>query len=275
MDSVIQLYPVTNQKLPLKNLYLQQNLLDQYSTKDNAFVYTNFIVSLDGRIAVPRSKGEGMKVPENIANPRDWRLFQELAVQADILITSGRYLRDYSKDDTQEILQVYDNPDFADLKEWRQMKGFRPLPDLAVISHRLDFPIPKVLQQADRTVHIITSESADQDRRVEFQEGMGNVIIAGKEQIEGQQMVDQLSKLGYRTIYSTAGPKILHLLLSANVLDRLYLTYANRIVGGDPFSSIHEGDLLEPAVDFNLRSLYFDPSGLDGFGQLFACYDRA
>jgi riboflavin biosynthesis pyrimidine reductase len=143
-----------------------------------------------------------------------------------------------------------------------------------VISHRLDFPIPEVLTQANRTTYIITSESADQDRRKEFQEGMGNVIIAGKEQIEGQEMVDQLSKLGYRTIYSTAGPKILHLLLSANILDRLYLTYANRIVGGDPFSSIHEGDLLKPAVDFQLASLFFDPSGLEGLGQLFACYDR-
>jgi hypothetical protein len=62
--------------------------------------------------------------------------------------------------------------------------------------------------------------------------------------------------------------------LESDVLDRLYLTFANRILGGNPFSSIIEGPLFDPARDFSLRTLYFDPHGLDGNGQLFACFDR-
>ena len=60
-----------------------------------------------------------MMVPKNIVNDRDWRLYQELAAQADLIISSGRYLRDWADDRAQEILQV-DNPEFADLKTWRQ-----------------------------------------------------------------------------------------------------------------------------------------------------------
>ena len=86
-------------------------------------------------------------------------------------------------------------------------------------------------------------------------------------------MVQQLTALGYQTIYSAAGPKILHLLLSGGVLDRLYLTHANRILGGNPYSSIVEGGLLKTAVHLTTHTLYHDPHGLDGLGQLFAAYD--
>jgi len=43
-------------------------------------------------------------VPRAIANERDWRLFQELSAQADIFLTSGRYLREWAKGQAQEIL---------------------------------------------------------------------------------------------------------------------------------------------------------------------------
>jgi riboflavin biosynthesis pyrimidine reductase len=80
--------------------------------------------------------------------------------------------------------------------------------------------------------------------------------------------------LGYRTIYSAAGPKVLHLLLEGGVLDRLYLTIANRLLGGKPYASIVDGELLEPAVDMQLNTVYYDPYGLGGLGQLFVSYNR-
>jgi hypothetical protein len=58
-------------------------------------------------------------------------------------------------------------------------------------------------------------------------------------------------------------------------LDRLYLTLANRLLGGDPFSSIVEGPLLAPAVGMRLHTAYLDAAGLEGLGQLFLSYQRA
>src|SRR5690606_6878447 len=110
----MSLYPNPGQETALRRMYLAHDIRERTAPGDRAFVYTNFVTSLDGRIAVERPDGSGLMVPSQTANPRDWRLFQELAVQADILITSGRYLRDYAGGRAQEILRIYDDPDLAD-----------------------------------------------------------------------------------------------------------------------------------------------------------------
>jgi riboflavin biosynthesis pyrimidine reductase len=183
-------------------------------------------------------------------------------------------LRDWADGRAQEILRV-DDPDFADLKAWRLAQGLSPQPDIAVISGSLRFPIPDVLTAGGRKVVVFTTAGPDLERVKEIEAKAGQVIVAGENSVAGDQMLQHLNDLGYRTIYSAAGPKVLHLLLAGGVLDRLYLTYANRLLGGQSFSSIVEGDLLAPAVDMNLISVYFDPHALNGLGQLFVTYQRA
>jgi riboflavin biosynthesis pyrimidine reductase len=270
---ITQLYPLPSQEMPLNGLYLAHELRKYSQEFGKAYVYSNFVTSLDGRIAIPHPSKSGMVVPKKITNPRDWRLFQELAVQADVLITSGRYLRDYAEGRAQEILRVYDDPKFADLQDWRIERGLSPQPDMAVISGSLNFPIPEVLTQSGRSILVFTTSQAPRERINAVEAQTGKVIIAGERSVDGELLTRQLYELGYKTVYSTTGPKVLHLLLTAGVLDRLYLTYANRILGGSPFSSINEGALLDPPVDFKLYRLYFDPHGLDGLGQMLVSYN--
>jgi riboflavin biosynthesis pyrimidine reductase len=212
-------------------------------------------------------------VPKTTANERDWRLFQELAAQADLVISSGRYLRDWAEGRAQEILRV-DDPQFADLRGWRKSHGLPPQPDLAIISGSLDFPIPAVLTAGGRKVVVLTTADPDPGRVAEIEAQAGQVIVAGDDSVQGDILVNRLAELGYRTIFSSAGPKILHLLSAGDVLDRLYLTHANRILGGQPFSSIMEGPLLEPPLNFTLHHIYLDLYALEGSGQLFVSYDR-
>jgi riboflavin biosynthesis pyrimidine reductase len=268
MDQIIKLYPLPAAEIPLTGAYLAHNLR-QYAEKTGAsFVYANFVVSLDGRIAIPHPSGRGLMVPKATANERDWRLFQELAAQADIIISSGRYLRDWAAGRAQEILQV-DDPRFADLREWRADQGLPIQPDIAIISASLDFPIPPVITAGGRKVVVFTSGHPDLERVEEIESQAGQVIVAG------ELLVQTLVELGYRTIYSSAGPKILHLLTAGGMLDRLYLTYANRMLGGQPFSSVLEGPLLDPPVGLRIHSVYLDPHALAGLGQLFVAYDRS
>jgi riboflavin biosynthesis pyrimidine reductase len=269
-DHVLQLHPQPARELPLTGLYLSHNLRRQ--GQDDIFVYTNYITSLDGRIATPHPSRPGMTVPRQIANDRDWRLFQELAVQADIIITSGRYLRDYADGRAQEILQVYDDPRFADLKAWRLDQGLPAQPDLAVVSGSLDFPIPELLTADGRSVLVFTTTRADHERKVGLEDQLGRVLIAGEDRVTGTQLVSQLRDLGYHSVFNGTGPKVMHLLLADRVLNRLYLTLANRLLGAQPFSSIVEGPLLEPPIDMSLNTVVFDPHGLDGLGQLFLSY---
>jgi riboflavin biosynthesis pyrimidine reductase len=272
MNQVIQLYPLPGQERPLTGLYLAHDLRQYSETFGRAFVYSNFVTSLDGRIAIPHPTRQGLMVPPQIANERDWRLFQELAVQADILITSGRYLRDYADGRAQEILRVHDDPHFADLQEWRVARGLPPQPDLAVLSGSLDFPIPAALTASGRSVFVFTVRQADPARLEAVAAQAGKVMLAGETTIDGKQLVQNLTELGYRTIYSATGPKVMHLLLAGNVLDRLYLTYANRLLAGWSYATIVDGAMLEPAIGMKLNTIYYDPHGLDGLGQLFVSY---
>ncbi len=273
-DKILQLYPAPCIEVSLRGLYLEHDIRAHAEGLDRVFVCANFVGSIDGRIAVPDPSGKGVTLAEAITNPRDWRLFQELAVQADILITSGRYLREYAEGAKQEILQIYDDPQFEDLRDWCLSRGVSPQPDLAVVSSRLDFDVPPALLGDDRSLLIFTTKSADPDRVQRLKDQGAKILFAGEESVDGRELCAHMTELGYQTAYSGAGPKVLHLLASSGVLDRLYLTFVNRILGGDPYASILEGPLLDPPLDLQLNTLYFDPYGIEGLGQLFASYDR-
>lgn len=273
MDDLIRLFPQPAQETRFKGAYLAHDLRQHYGDSGEAFVYTNFVVSIDGRIAIPHPSGSGLMVPKDTANERDWRLYQELAAQADIIISSGRYLRDWADGRAQEILEV-DDPRFFDLRDWRRQMNIPPQPDIAIISASLRFPIPEVLTTEGRKVVVFTTADPDPARVSEIEDQAGRVIVAGENSVDGAIMIKKLNELGYKCVYSGAGPRIMHLLLAGGVLNRIYLTFANRVLGGSPYSSLVEGPLLSPTADFTLNSLYLDRHSLGGLGQLFFSYDR-
>jgi riboflavin biosynthesis pyrimidine reductase len=223
-------------------------------------------------------------VPKAIANDRDWRLFQELTAQSDIILSTGRYMRDIEDGRAQEFLQI-DDPKFEDLREWREMQGMAPYPDVAIISRSLDFSVPKMLTESGRKVLIFTTANPNPNRVTQLEDQAGQVIIAGEgddnvgddndDSIYGVKMVAHLTVLGYQVIFAASGPKILHMLLSSGILDRLYITQTSRILGGDPFAAIVEGSTFDPPYDMTLQTLYYDPYAPANLGQLLAAYDRA
>lgn len=270
---VLECFPSPGKERELRGLYLSHDVRQSAGAGQEPFIYANFVTSLDGRIAIKRPRGKGMMVPKNTANGRDWRLYQELAAQADLFLSTGRYLRDWAAGNAQEILRT-DDPGFADLREWRVARGLKPQPDLAIISASLDFPLPKLLTANGRKVVFFTTAKPNPKRVRELEAKAGAVIIAGKKRVNGVLLKQRIQELGYHTVYSGAGPKVLYLLLEGSVLDRLYLSFANRILGGDKFETIVHGSLLKPSADFKMGTLYLDPAGLDGLGQLFGSYNR-
>ncbi len=266
-----RLYPSARGGCSLRGLYLAHDLRAMRSDKDNPLVFANFITSLDGKIAVPADGS--LSVPKNIANESDWRLFHELAAQADVILTSGRYLRDRSRGAAQEILDP-DNVAFADLKQWRADRKLSTRPAIAVISASLDFPVPDDLPARERTIIVVTTGNADADR-VEALRNRGiDVVTAGENSVCGRQLAKQLILRGFRIIYSVAGPRVLHLLVKGKVLDRLYMTVATRLIGGDPYASIVEGSALDMRSDMSLYEIYLDQNGAHGCSQLFFSFDR-
>ena len=274
-DTVLELYPNSGQQHELKNLYLGE-LDDLPETATLPYIYTNFIASLDGRIALPGENRRTHQVPPAIANARDWRLFQELAAQADLLITSARYFRQSAEAETQADLPVGMSTDFDDLRAWRVGRGLSAQPDIAIFSASLDIPSASLDHYVDRRLFVVTGRKADPARLQQFSaDDRVEMIICGDEQrVNGALLRGKLAQLGYQRVYAIAGPSVMHTLVSGHALDRLYYTTAHCLLGGTEFDTFVRGEQLTPAIPLPLRAMYLDPASPPGCGQTLAVYGR-
>lgn len=271
---LLRLYPQPVEATTLEGLYLNSPLTHQ-EQDGQPFVYGNFVTSLDGRIAIVQPADGREVVPETTANARDWRLFQELAGHADVLISSGRYLRELAAGQAQHNLPVGSERAFSDIRRWRRHHGLAVQPDVVVLSEDLDFPPPLALLQQGRTVRVFTVAFPPRERYAKLvAQGMVVERFPAKERIDGKTIVARLSALGYRRAYCVAGPQVFYTFVSAGFLDSLFLTTVHRLLGGEDFATIMQGALLGVPADYRLRWLYYDANTPSGAGQTLARYDR-
>lgn len=270
---VLRLFPAPAEPVSLRGLYLD-DLLRPLGTPARPFVYASFIASLDGRISLPDPETKVHKVPRAIANPRDWRLVQELAASADVLVTTGRYIRDLAAGVAQDSLPVSDKPGFADLLEWRRARGLALQPAVAIVTGSLDVPIPEALLHLGRRIYIASGGAADASRiKTLTAQGVRVLKTGTGNRVEGRALIAALAHEGFGNIFMTAGSVLLNTLLSTGVLNRLYLTQACRILGGPVFETLYTGEELSPPADFKLRSLYYDAGESGAVEQLFSVFD--
>ena len=270
---VTRLIPSPPQQIPLEGLYLGHDL-HRKGSPGRPFVYSNFITSLDGRIAIAREGSDTYEVPAATMNARDWRLYQELAGQADLLLTSGRYFRQSAQGEAQDELPLGSAAEFDDIRDWRSEHGLAPQPDIAIMSGSLNIPLDSLKPYRNRRIYVITGEAADPDRMATLQAHGIAVIRAGSgTRVDGRQMLDKLAQHDYRCIYAIAGPAVFHTLLAARSVDRLYLTIAQQILGGDSYDTLSRGALLEPAQGMRLVALCHDPQEPAAAGQLFGIFE--
>ncbi len=270
---VQRILPEPGTPQPLQGLYLGADLPD--SGRYGPFVYANFVTSLDGRISLA-GEGTGMEgVPASIADPRDWRLFQELAARADVLITSGRYLRDLGAGAAQDVLPVGSGDAFADLRAWRREQDMPDQPDVVVLSASLNFQPPEALLAQGRRIRVLTTEDAADDRARRLEDtGLEVIRLCPGPRVEGEHAIRAVGELGYRRVYSVTGPRVFHSLVAARAVDALFLTWRQRVVGGQTFSTITSGVTLNPPADFRMRWMYRDlaPGSAE---QFFLCLQPA
>lgn len=272
-NSVNRLHPAPYEQVQLEGLYLDHRL-HRRGQRGLPCVYSNFITSLDGRIAVGESGHTTHTVPAAITNPRDWRLYQELAGQADILITSGRFYRQSSIGEAQDILPVGSQPAFADIRRWRIEQGLQAQPDIAIMSGSLDIPLDALQPYRERRLIVVTGAGASGNKVQTLQDHGIEIIRAGAgRRVDGRLMVEHLVASGYRSLYAIAGPAVFGTLLQARVVDRLYLTLACTLLGGYVFDTLTRGEPLVPPQGMRLGSLYHDPLAPAGAGQLFAMFE--
>ncbi len=262
-----RLFPASERRVevPIKGFYLGLSLHRQAAEGD-LLIYGNYIASLDGRISLYDPTSREFSVPDSLANRRDWYLYQELAAQSDIMITSARYFRQLEKGCAQDLLPVGSEPEYSHLKAWRLEQGLTPQPAVAIMSRTLEIPLSSLEALKSRGVYIFTVESAPEERREDLQAYGVEVISVGESDIDAHMMRRELTRLGFRSAYMIAGPQVHHTLISAGAVDRLFLTTRFLLLGGEQYHTICEGALEKPQ-NMQLDSLYFDRECNQTFAQ--------
>lgn len=259
-----QLFPQHGELQFLQGAYLQCHL-HKRAQSGEVFIYANYISSLDGRISMLEHDSGEYAVPKFIANPRDWRLYQELAGQSDVMITSARYFRQLAKGAAQDLLPVGSGADFADIKVWRQQQGLSPQPDVVILSDSLDIPLEAIRSLPNRKIIVLTKKKLAH-QKVESLTNLGVKVIQSEEGVTGHFIRESLIKLGYRSAYMIAGPKVHQTLVADACLDELFLTSHFSLLGGSSFHTILDDEV--PAVKMSLVSLFLDQEA----GQMFMRY---
>ena len=269
--SVVRLLPAPPERCSLRRLYLGHELRSEIRD-GRAFCFSNFVVSLDGRISVSSSSDEPPTgVPPSLASSGDWRLFQELVAQSDAVLVSGRYVREVAAGRAEPLVQ-FDRPGMDDLPAWRRAAGLAGAPDVVVMSSSLDVD-PTAAHRLGPRVIVVTGADAPSERAAVLRDAGIEVVAAGRMgEVEGRRLAGVLADLGYRTVYAAAGPVVLHLLVAAQVLDRLFVTTVNRFLGGRRFATLIEGDTFHPPTGLQLRALYLDAESHPHASQLYAVY---
>ncbi len=277
MEDLLRLFPGPSEDVPLRGLYLSE-ALGPPRRLSKSFVYANFITSLDGRISLPDTRRNRSAVPAAIANPRDWRLFQELAAAADVLITTGSHVRDFRRAVTTRSFPVSGKPEFADLLDWRRARGLAPQPAIVIATASLDLPRLDALTESGRTVYVATGRAADPRKTAAVEsQGVRVLRVGNGAYAEGGRLIEALAQEAHSTIAMIGGGEVLHALLVDQAVDRLYLTLACRLLGGFAFDTLLTGPVLEPAAaHFKLKALHYDAEGAGrSVEQLFAVLDRS
>lgn len=273
-DTVLRLFPPPSESVALRGLYLELEL-HRRGSPECPFVYANFLTSLDGRIALEDDQGKAY-LPRTLTTPDDFRLFLELAAQADCLVTHGGYLRALAEGRLGNILQIGVESSHRDLAEWRVQKGLTPQPAIVIASASLDFPMPETITRHGQICYIATGQRADPRKIVDWRRRGFEVLITGSgRMVEAQPLVEQLGAKGHRTIYLIAGPHMLDTVVRQGRLGLLFQTITHQLLGGESIRTLLPGAEMGVFGHLKLVSLYYDSTSPLGTGQWFAQFQNA
>jgi riboflavin biosynthesis pyrimidine reductase len=285
-EKVTQVLPEEKQ-LPLEGLYLSQRLAVMSAKIGRPLVIANFLTDRNGVIA-KADEHHRFQVPSELKNVSDWRLFQELMAQADVIISGAAYIKRVSApgNHAEDILYQFEpGRGFEKLGKWRLDAGYKKRsPDLAIVTRSLDFKIPEEVLRSGRKIVIFTTYGiANSAKARSFTTSGAAVIGSGDEGVDGNRIIDTLSNgMGYRVIMMATGPSVLELLLEAKRLDLLYVTEAQREISFVDPSTVKtilpNGEKVNELKEFLITHRYIQENVFteDGaiISQFFLRYDR-
>jgi riboflavin biosynthesis pyrimidine reductase len=189
-------------------------LADAYRMPPGRSVRVDFVVSLDGAIAV-----EGRSAA--LGSPGDKRVFRVLRALADaVLVGHGTAA-------AEGYRPVAADPAVAGLRAALGRPAEAPV---VVVSRRASLA-PGDRLAVPSTV-LVTCAAADPSRRAALEAAGVTVLVCGEDDVDLPLALDRLAGRGLEQLVCEGGPALLAAALRAGVVDELDLTVSPALVGG-------------------------------------------
>jgi riboflavin biosynthesis pyrimidine reductase len=203
-------------------------------------VYTNFVASLDGTVALPG-------IPQSNAlisggSEADRFVMGLLRALADVVVVGSGTLRDSP---TSTWSPTRPHPASASLlAELRELRGAPERPELAILtgSGGIDVGHPAL---AGRTV-ILTSSAGAERLRDRVPDEARVIPLADGPTIEPHLVLRALEGRGHRLILFEAGPHTFGTFAAAGLIDQLFLTVSPLLTGGSAATRLSLLEGIEP-----------------------------
>jgi riboflavin biosynthesis pyrimidine reductase len=211
-------------------------------------VYTNFVASLDGSVAlpgVPRSN-------ELISGASDGDRFVMglLRALADVVVVgSGTFHGSPTGTWTPARAHPDSAPEFAEL---RALRGQAERPELAILtgSGAIDVRQPALSGPAV----MLTSETGAARLRRRVPETTELVALTTQTTIDPQVALGALKDRGHELILFEAGPHTFGAFAAAGLIDELFLTVSPLLTGGSAATRLSLVEAVEPVRDGIVRA---------------------
>ena len=188
--------------MPLEPL----DLVDAYATAPGRLVRGGMVLSADGAAAHGGTS-------RSLSTAADRAVFRALRAVCDVVLVGAGTAR----------AEAYGPvPLAAALRGWREQRGLPAVPALAVVSRSLDLP-----PELARAAVVVTCAAAPH-------EGLPDVVVAGRDEVDLADALDQLADRGLGHVLCEGGPALLGDLVAAGLLDELCATVTPLLAGTGP-----------------------------------------
>jgi riboflavin biosynthesis pyrimidine reductase len=216
-------------------------------------VYTNFVASLDGSVALPGIPRSNELI--SAASEADRFVMGLLRALADVVVVgSGTLHGSPAGTWTPERAHPPSAPLFAEL---RRLRGRPERPELAILTGSGAIDVGHPALEAGAVVLTSTGGAARLEGRLPQAAELTPLTSATT--IEPRAALDALERRGHRLVLFEAGPHTFGTFASAGAIDELFLTVSPLLTGGSAATRLSLVEAMEPAPDglvgAELRSL--------------------
>jgi riboflavin biosynthesis pyrimidine reductase len=206
-------------------------------------VYTNFVASLDGSVALPEIPQSNKLISGD--SEADHFVMGLLRAFADVIIVGSGTLRG-SPTGTWSPARAH--PESASLfAELRRLRGRPERPELAILSGSgaIDVQHPAL---GERVV-ILTSTTGASRLRGRVPEAAEVAPLASEIEIDPRVVLRALRERGHQLILFEAGPHTLGRFAAAGLIEELFLTFSPLLTGGSAQTRLSLVEGIEPSID--------------------------